>query len=233
MQCNAIERPGLPSRAGGEVSAQPAWLSHLAHDLRGPLSPLANALFLLRSGRLDAAQQAETCQLAQQQLDLLCQLIDDTADLLAAGSRSAVEVELGSLLDMAGVRVRRRLEAAGCVLDTSAAPGPLRVEGDMRSLLRLLTALLLRSADIAGPGSRLALRLAADSAPWLTLAVQSGAADTAPRFAALAATLTGSSQIHVADAALARVIAAHGLRLEPLLAQEESGLVLHWPRSSF
>lgn len=232
MQCNAGQRPGAAFRAGGETDAKPAWLAHLAHDLRGPLSPLANALFLLRSGRLDAVQQAETCQLAQQQLDLLCQLIDDTADLLAAGSRGAAEVELGSLLDMAGVRVRRRLDAAGCALTIAAAPEPPRVEGDTRSLLRLLTALLLRSADIAGPGSRLALRLAADGAPRLILAVQSGAADTAPRFAALVATLTGSSQIHVADAALARVIAAHELRLEPLLAPEESGLVLHWPHRS-
>lgn len=229
MQCNAREAQGAPPGAADAASVQPPWLSHLAHDLRGPLSPLANALTLLRSGRLDAAQQAQTCQLAQQQLELMCQLLDDTADLLALGPRGAAPVELGSLLDMAGVRVSRRLQAAGCELAVTPPASPLLVDGDMRGLLRLLTALLLRSADIAGTGARMTLQLATDNAPRLVLAVQSSEADAPARFAALAAVLTGSSQIHVYDAALARVIAAHDLRLEALANPQESGLVLQWP----
>lgn len=229
MQCNAVEAQGVPVNAAGAVPPQAPWLSHLAHDLRGPLSPLANALSLLRSGRLDAAQHEETCQLAQQQVDLLCQLIDDTADLLAQGTRGVGEVELGSLLDMAGVRVSRRLHAAGCVLEVAAVPAPLLVEGDMRGLLRLLTALLLRSAEIAGPGGRMGLRLGADAAPRLLLTVQTGDAEACSRLAALAATLSASAQIHVYDAALARIIAAHGLRLEPLPVQDGAGLLLRWP----
>ena len=156
-------------------------------------------------------------------------LLDAPADLLAPAPRGAAEVELGSLLDMAGVRVSRRLHTAGCVLDVTTVPAPVAVEGDMRGLLRLLTALLLRSADIAGPGGRLGLELIADPAPQLRLTVHSADAEARPRLAALAATLSGSAQIHVSDAALARVIAAHGLRLEALPPEGGCGLLLCWP----
>ena len=43
-------------RSGAE---RPAWLRHLAHDLRSPLSPLQTGLSMLRSGRLSESQQSE------------------------------------------------------------------------------------------------------------------------------------------------------------------------------
>ena len=43
---------------GGQTAGAP-WLTHLAHDLRGPLSPLAMAVSLLQTGRAGPAQQPE------------------------------------------------------------------------------------------------------------------------------------------------------------------------------
>lgn len=272
MQVNAVHAHGS-SAAAGVAAVAPAWLSHLAHDLRGPLSPLANALALLRSGRLDALQQAETCSLAQQQLDALSQLLDDTADLLAAKPRGSVPVEIGSLLDMVKVRISRRLYAGSVALEITPPSVPLEVDGDMCGLVRLLVGLLLRSSAIAGVGCRLQVQAqipaqapvvvpmaiqepmsaeaAATPAPVLDAAlaplqnaterrvaaglrividVHGEAPQIPEHLAAFAATLTASSQIHVADAALARIVAAHGLLLRATPVEGGGRLVLEWPQ---
>ena len=268
MQVNAVHAHGS-SAAAGVAAVAPAWLNHLAHDLRGPLSPLANALALLRSGRLDALQQAETCSLAQQQLDALSQLLDDTADLLATTPRGSMPVEIGSLFDMVNVRISRRLYAGSAVLEITPPPALLEVGGDMCGLVRLLVGLLLRSSAIAGEGCRLHLLVQTpmqdaaqmtlrDSTRCATAAMQTtmpearpvalqkvtgSPAATAPRIiidvvgeapqipehlTAFAATLTASSQIHVADAALARIVAAHALLLRALPVEGGGRLVLEW-----
>ncbi|MCQ4165039.1 histidine kinase dimerization/phospho-acceptor domain-containing protein [Tahibacter harae] len=265
MHVNAIHAHGCSAAAGG-VAVVPAWLNHLAHDLRGPLSPLANALALLRSGRLDASQQAETCSLAQQQLDALSQLLDDTADLLAAKPRSSAPVEIGSLFDMVKVRISRRLYAGNAALEITPPPVPLEVHGDMCGLVRLLVGLLLRSSAIAGVGCRLQLQiqipdaasgsipdpawheraasaqaaqaapvpsvsaLPVEAGPRIVIGVHGDAPQIAEHLAAFAATLTASSQIHVADAALARIVAAHGLLLRAAPDEGGGSLVLEWPR---
>lgn len=235
MPANAVQfHPGAVT--AGAAAVAPAWLSHLAHDLRGPLSPLANALALLRSGRLDALQQAETCSLAQQQIEVLSQLLDDTAELLALKPRNSVlPVEFGNLLDMVKVRISRRLYANGSVLEITAPQHSVEVTGDLCGLVRLLTGLLLRCSAIAGAGSRLHVgarrieQLLDPVAPQLAIRVQGGELHGVGQLSVLAATLTASSQIHVADAALARVIAAHGLLLRALPCEDGAELLLEWP----
>lgn len=262
MPVNAIHTSGGSAAA----AVEPAWLNHLAHDLRGPLSPLANALALLRSGRLNASQQAETCSLAQQQLDALSQLLDDTADLLAAKPRASTPVEIGSLLDMVNVRISRRLYADGVLLEVIPPPVLCEVRGDLFGLVRLLSGLVLRSSAIAGTGCRLQLQFQmpdaaagavprpaggepaasaqlaqaapmppvsaqrAGTAPRIVIGVRGGVPQLAEHLAAFTATLTASSQIHVADAALARVVAAHGLLLRAAPDADGARLVLEWPQ---
>lgn len=262
MHVDAVQVHGSSAAA----ASAPSWLNHLAHDLRGPLSPLANALALLRSGRLDALQQAEICSLAQQQLDALSQLLDDTADLLVARPRGSLPLEIGSLLDMVKVRISRRLYAGSAVLEITPPPAPVEVSGDMCGLVRLLVGLLLRSSAIAGVGCRLQVQTQAFAPAWAQVQADvqaqasapvreampipaqqagQGPAEAGPRLiisvygesaqipehlAAFAATLTASSQIHVADAALARIVAAHGLLLRAVPVEGGGSLVLEWPR---
>lgn len=202
----------------GETGGQFAgadWLAHLAHDLRGPLSPLAMAVSLLQTGRAGPAQQPELYALMQRQIECLTQLLDDTADLLVLRARPAQAVDLASLLDMFKTKFARRLRAAEVTLDIVAPGESLLVVAEMRDLLRLVGDLGLRCADIGGRGSTLRVIAAEGATPQLCLQLSADElpADAAARCDKIAALLTAPSQTHVADAASATVLRRYGITL--------------------
>lgn len=56
------------------------WLDRLAHDLRGPLTPLQTAAFLLRSGQVQGDRQQDLLGVIERQTQLLARMIDELAD---------------------------------------------------------------------------------------------------------------------------------------------------------
>jgi signal transduction histidine kinase len=56
------------------------WLDRLAHDLRGPLTPLQTAAFLLRSGQVQGERQQELFGVIERQTQQLTRMIDELAD---------------------------------------------------------------------------------------------------------------------------------------------------------
>jgi CheY-like chemotaxis protein len=56
------------------------FLALLAHELRGPLAPLLNALHLIRVGGQEAAAVAQARELAERQVHQLARLVDDLLD---------------------------------------------------------------------------------------------------------------------------------------------------------
>ena len=56
------------------------WLDRLAHDLRGPLTPLQTAAFLLRSGQVQGDRQQELFGVIERQTQQLTRMIDELAD---------------------------------------------------------------------------------------------------------------------------------------------------------
>jgi len=56
------------------------WLDRLAHDLRGPLTPLQTAAYLLKSGHADAAQQQELFTMIERQTRVMGSMIDELSD---------------------------------------------------------------------------------------------------------------------------------------------------------
>ncbi|MEJ7747020.1 MAG: histidine kinase dimerization/phospho-acceptor domain-containing protein [Luteimonas sp.] len=56
------------------------WFARLAHDLRGPLTPLQTAAYLLKSGQIDAAQQQELFALIDRQTRVMGSMIDELGD---------------------------------------------------------------------------------------------------------------------------------------------------------
>lgn len=114
------------------------WMDRIAHDLRGPLSPVQMAIDLLRSGRLDAARERELLDMIDRQARLLGRMIDEIGDWarIAQGtllsSRAPCSPEL--LLDHALGSGSRRVEAPMRVEDRS---GGVVVHGDEWRLTQL------------------------------------------------------------------------------------------------
>ena len=152
------ERAGSAAASGTPVP----WLDRLAHDLRGPLSPLQTASYLLQRDDLDPARRLELLQMLERQSRRMARMLDELEDWARAGqdrllgAREPCEIAL--LLDYA-------LTGAGLAGTPVDDDGAIAVvDGDSRRITQLLRTLL----DFA---------LARGGAP--TLALRSGAGKVA------------------------------------------------------
>ncbi len=202
-----------------------SWMDRLAHDLRGPLTPLKTAAYLLRTGQVSPDRQEELFAVIERQTRQLTRMIDEfddwsraTQDRLIA-SREPCDPAL--LLDYAMANCGQA--GAGANVD-NRADGVL-VDGDPVRLTQLLRILIAYSASVASVSPAIAL--------WTTdtrLHIDVRAADVAPP-AEVLARLLEQPQPEPLDGGLglqpliARAIAeAHGGTLMALA--EDGGLVL-------
>jgi K+-sensing histidine kinase KdpD len=121
-------------------------MDRLAHDLRGPLTPLQTAAYLLRSGQVSPERQQELYALIERQTRQLVRMIDELGDWTRAAQDRLVSAgescDPALLLDYA----RANSGAAGAqALVDNQADGTL-VNGDPVRLTQLLRVLLEYSA---------------------------------------------------------------------------------------
>src|SRR5262249_38279022 len=57
------------------------FLAMLAHELRNPLAPIRNALYLLQTAAGDAASGAQALAIMERQVECLVRLVDDLLDV--------------------------------------------------------------------------------------------------------------------------------------------------------
>jgi signal transduction histidine kinase len=124
------------------VIAAIPWLDRLAHDLRGPLTPLQTAAYLLRSGQVDGERQQELFVLIERQTQVLVGMIEELSDWTRVsqdrllGRREPCEPAV--LLDYA----RTGSGAAGTAAVIENHAGAAMVEGDPVRLTQLLRILI-------------------------------------------------------------------------------------------
>lgn len=119
------------------------WLDRLAHDLRGPLSPLQTALYLLKSGQLEPGRQQELYDLMERQTRRLGRMIDEVGDWSRASQGRLLGApepcDAAMLLDYALSGIVPSAQALPAIVDES---GGAIVEGDQRRLVQLLRTLV-------------------------------------------------------------------------------------------
>lgn len=147
-------------------------LERLAHDLRGPLSPIQTATYLLRQEGLEPARRDELLAILDRQAVRLSEMVQEISDWVRArdgrliARREPVEVPL--LLDLAAGSV-----AGAPPWEVAAGLQDRRVDGDAQRLVQMLAMLagflqarggLARlQAMIDGGGLRLEL---GSTMPW-------------------------------------------------------------------
>src|SRR5688572_23202938 len=105
----------------GDMDEKLHWLDRIAHDLRGPLTPLQTAAWLLKSERqhLDAQREQELLEIIERQSRRLGRMIDEIDDWARVQQQrllgEAMPCELATTLDLAisaipGCRIEPRLE---------------------------------------------------------------------------------------------------------------------------
>jgi signal transduction histidine kinase/integral membrane sensor domain MASE1/CheY-like chemotaxis protein len=161
-------------RKNAELAVQQAnrrkdeFLATLAHELRNPLAPLANALEVLKLAADDREIQAQTLGMMQRQLGQMIRLIDELLDVSRI-TRNKLQLrkeclELREAIQSALETTRPLIENRGHEL-TVALPGePVHVEADPVRLVQIFTNLLNNAAKFTPNGGHI----------WLTARTENG-----------------------------------------------------------
>jgi len=135
--------------------ANTSWLDRLAHDLRGPLTPLQTATYLLKTGQIEPAQQQELFALIERQTRVLGGMIDELGDWSQANrgglSCGRDACDLGMLLEIACSTIKPVDGSMPSIRDDS--DGAI-VTGDqvrLVELLRTLTGYVMSRVPAATP----------------------------------------------------------------------------------
>ncbi len=154
------------------------FLAMLGHELRNPLGPMRNALYIMKMARSDALAVDEAQAMIERQLQHLVRLVDDLLDVSRI-IRGKIELRRARM-DLAGA-VRRAAEtsqpvidANGHVLEVSLPPRPVYVMGDLVRLAQVISNLLANAAKYSSKPGRIELALAQQGANALIVVKDEG-----------------------------------------------------------
>lgn len=144
------ETPAGDSGTSRGASIAPEFLDRLAHDLRGPLSPLQTAAYLLRRDDLGADRRRELLDIIDRQTVRLGGMVQEVSDWMRAqqgrlaGRREPFSVPMLVELGCA------ELAAAGGNVDLPESLDEAMVHGDSRQLVHMLATLVSYAQSSSG-----------------------------------------------------------------------------------
>jgi PAS domain S-box-containing protein len=159
----AIENARLYAELKEADRLKDEFLAMLAHELRNPLAPIRNALYILKQPRLDASAAAKAREMAERQVQHMAVLLDDLLDVSRV-SRGRIKlneepVDIIALSKRTVEAIRPFIERREHGMTISVPARPLRVCGDPHRLDQILTNLLNNAAKYTDPGGAI----------WLTV----------------------------------------------------------------
>jgi len=133
----------------GDAPLSMDWLARLAHDLRGPLTPMRMAVSMLQTPGIPAQRVQELARAIDRQVGLLAQLADELNDVLSI-SRGLFHLQmahydLGTIVGNAVDHVSRQCSNMGAdapPLEIRAPAEPVLVKADEVRLTQLIAQLL-------------------------------------------------------------------------------------------
>ncbi len=144
------------------------FLATLSFELRDPLAPLKMALEVAQLSHGKPDQLAQSHGIMRRQVGILSGLVDDLLDLsrIAQG-----KIDLGRALIAPAELVKAAIEASRSLMvehrhevHLDLAEPSVRVVGDERRLVQVITNLLTNAAKYTAPGGSITVRLAHDPA---------------------------------------------------------------------
>ena len=142
------------------------FLGMLAHELRNPLAPIRNSVFLLRRGAFaDPGSRERILGIVDRQVEHLTRLVEDLLDVTRI-TRGKVELrrerlDLTTLLARTADDHRPAARAARVELEMELPGSAVMVDGDPTRLMQIVGNLLQNAVKFSSPGGRVSLSLAA------------------------------------------------------------------------
>jgi two-component system CheB/CheR fusion protein len=139
------------------------FLAMLAHELRNPLAPLANAMEIIATPDIDARYIEEARNVVQRQVKHLTRLIDDLLDISRITQHKIelrkTRVELASVLKGAVELSRSHLQLRGQTLDFPIPEQSIYIEADDTRLEQVFGNLLNNASKFSDNGAVISLYL--------------------------------------------------------------------------
>ena len=136
------------------------FLATLAHELRNPLAPIRNALYLLRLSHDGCrAPAANVTEMIERQCDHLVRLVDDLMEVSRI-TRGKVELrteptDLATVIESAVETSRPAIDGARHELTIALPPEPLVLHADRMRLAQVFSNLLHNAAKYSDPGAHI------------------------------------------------------------------------------
>jgi two-component system CheB/CheR fusion protein len=149
------------------------FLAILSHELRNPLAPIRNSLYILGRAHSGSQQSQHALDVINRQIGQLTRLVDDLLDVTRV-SRNKIQLqrsslELNDLVRRTVEDHRSLLEGRAIIVEATFAPGPLPMRGDVERLSQVVGNLLQNAAKFTPAGGR--VRVSTEAAPSKTHAI--------------------------------------------------------------
>ena len=140
------------------------FLAMLAHELRNPLAPIRNALYMLNSEKFDRAAKERARDLIGRQVDHMVHLVDDLMDVSRI-TRGKIKLRkdthnLDAILQNAVETAQPLISERGHQLSTHLPSEPVYVSGDLIRLSQVFSNLLNNAAKYTEPGGHISIETA-------------------------------------------------------------------------
>ena len=143
------------------------FLAMLSHELRNPLAPIRNSLFILDHAAPGGEQAERAKAVLDRQVGQLTRLVDDLLDVtrISSGKIKILRerFELAEMLHRTVEDHRVEFTAAGVELELRLADKPLWLSADPSRIAQAVGNLLQNAAKFAGLGGRVTLALEEDA----------------------------------------------------------------------
>jgi PAS domain S-box-containing protein len=163
LQAEVRQRERAQEALKAAARRKDEFMAMLAHELRNPLAPVRNGLYILRERSGDRAVVEQVREMMDRQINHMARMVDDLLDSsrLTRGrvTLHPERVDLARLLRLSAEDHRGTLDSAGLALRLEIADGPVWIEGDATRLTQVFHNLLENAGKFTNRGGSVCVSL--------------------------------------------------------------------------
>jgi len=164
------------------------FLALLGHELRNPLMPIGNAVYLIRKAGQDAQLRDQACNIAEHQVAHLAHLVDDLLDVsrIAKGKVHLKREMIDLVQTLRGVirDYQPVFAESSLALEAELPSEPAGIDADKARIVQAVSNLLHNAIKFTDPGGRVSLSVGLQEPGWAQVTVKDSGTGIPPELLA-------------------------------------------------
>ncbi len=140
------------------------FLGVLSHELRNPLAPIRNSVYIMQRAAQGSEQATRAVQVIRRQTEQLTRMVDDLLDVkrISTGKMRlhASRVDVAQIVRETAEDLRMLLESRSLALEVATPRDPVWVHGDFTRLAQIVTNLLHNASKFTDAGGHVRVSVA-------------------------------------------------------------------------